>query len=391
MKPIIKILLFLGWSILLLAGYYYFHKPVDPGQLTQVLICLYDLILSGLILLVCAGLGRKILRFNDANGLAVCSIQAALGAGIFGILWLGFGALGLFHWWSAAAFLLAGLLVLRKDMLAWLRGLSGVLELWKNAGIIGRIFLLSAGLLILNQLWVAFAPPVKYDALTYHLALPRIYLEQGRLVFTPDNPYWGHPQIVEMLYTWAMALGRTSTAAVLSWWAGVLFLIGLAGVTQKYLPKSRAVESQSTAAADTAAAALVFVLVGFTARSMLGWAYTDLFSAWFGLAAIFVFFLWLETGRIRLDALGGGVHGHGGQHQIYRRGYFASHFPWILGDQGRAETTCIDLAAKWADRGVGFPPLGAKKHYRDGKSFFSVLPANSLVQHRTVGCREPAP
>ena len=190
--------------------------------------------------------------------------------------------------------LLLGCVALRKDCLAWLRELKSFSSLWQNAGWIGRFFFLAAGLLILNQLWVALAPPIKYDALTYHLALPRLYLEEGRLAFIADNPYWGHPQIVEMLYTWAMALGRSSTAAVLSWWAGVLFIAGLVGAAYRYLPITDATEIQRS---NASAAAVAFTLAGVTAQRMLGWAYTDLFSAWFGLAALLVFFRWLDTGN----------------------------------------------------------------------------------------------
>ena len=294
MKPIYKILLFLIWSILLLAGYYYYHKPVDPSQLLQAALSFYDIIVSALILLVCAGVGHSILRFDRTPDLGELSMQAALGSGIAGILWLGMGAAGLFHWWSAALLLLAGCIIFRKESLAWLRELKVIAPLWRNAGSLGRFFFLAAALLLLNQLWVALAPPVKYDALTYHLALPRLYLDQGRLAFFPDNPYWGHPQIVEMLYTWAMAIGRSSTAAALSWWAGGILLMGIAGAAHRYLPGSRASETQRAA---SAAAAVAFLLAGVTAQRMLGWAYTDLFSAWFGLAALLVFFRWLNSGN----------------------------------------------------------------------------------------------
>jgi hypothetical protein len=293
MKPIYKILLFLIWSTLMLAGYYYYHKPVEPPQLLQAAQSLYDFLISGLILIICAGLGHKILRFDRRTDLAELSLQAALGSGVAGITWLGMGAIGLLYWWSAALLLLVGCITLRKDCLAWLRELKVVTSLWQNAGRMGRFFFLASMLLILNQLWMALAPPVKYDALTYHLALPRLYLEQGRLAFIADNPYWGHPQIVEMLYTWAMALGGSSTAAVLSWWAGVIFIFGLAGAVHHYLPKPGATEIQR---ANSSAAAVTFLLVGVTAQRMLGWAYSDLFSAWFGLAALLVFFRWLDSG-----------------------------------------------------------------------------------------------
>ncbi len=293
MKPAVKVALFLGWALVLLAGYYAIHKPFDPAQFSQAALSLYNLLISFIILAVCAGAGRKLLPEAAGHPLARLSLQAAVGTGIAGLAWLGLGALGLFRWWAGALVLAAALVFFHRESLAWLSDLRSLAGLWRTAAPVGRFFLLAAAFLTLNQLWAALAPPVKYDALTYHLALPRAYLAQGRLVFIPENPYWGHPQIVEMLYTWAMSLGQATTAAAVSWWAGVLFYLGLAGAAAEHLPLEGA---SAQARADAAAAALAFTLAGVTARSMLGWAYTDLFSAWYGLAAVLAFFSWLRSG-----------------------------------------------------------------------------------------------
>jgi hypothetical protein len=302
MKPIYKIVLFLFWAVLLLTGYYYYHKPVLPDQIVQFFSSIYDLIISALILLVCAGLGRKLIRIQSTNSLADLAMQAALGAGVAGLAWLGLGETGLFHWWAAGLITILGLVFLRKEIRAWLQDWHGWIDIWRGCDRVGRWFIALALLLALNQLWVALAPPIKYDALTYHLALPKIYLSQGILVFTPENPYWGHPQLVEMLYTWAAALGRSSTAAAFSWWAGVICLTGLAGFTSQHFPSLTATHQQKSTAA---AATVAFVLVGASARLMLGWAYTDLFSAWFGLALLQAFFCWLDTGDSRWLLWGG--------------------------------------------------------------------------------------
>src|SRR3990170_4171559 len=75
----------------------------------------------------------------------------------------------------------------------------------------------------------ALAPPLAWDALVYHLELPRQYLSAGRIVFVESNLFVGFPQLAEMLYTWAMALRSGQTAAVLGWIVGLLALLGTAG------------------------------------------------------------------------------------------------------------------------------------------------------------------
>lgn len=70
------------------------------------------------------------------------------------------------------------------------------------------------GLLALN-LAGALGPEIHYDALVYHLALPKLYLLHGRMVPTLNNIYSGIPLNTEMLYGFALALGGTAAAKLL--------------------------------------------------------------------------------------------------------------------------------------------------------------------------------
>ena len=295
MKPLLKVTVFFLWSLLILAGYYYFHKPLTPQQFLEILGALVNLAGSLLILALCGGLGYKIARFSGSHPLNAFSVQAALGAGSFSLLWLALGLAGLYRWWAALVVLLAGLVYLRDEIFAWARQLGGILSVWQDSGTLGRIFLLASLLLALNQTWIALAPPVKYDALTYHLALPAAYAAQGGLAFFPTNPYWGHPQLAEMLFTWIAALGgQPASGAIFNWWCGLVMFAGLAGFTFEHFPGSTAT---ARSRARAAAAAVFFVLAGATARWMLGWAYTDLISAWMGLGVLASLLKWHETGQ----------------------------------------------------------------------------------------------
>ena len=124
------------------------------------------------------------------------------------------------------------------------------------------------------QLLIALAPPLKWDALTDHLELPRRYLAAGGIIFLPDQPLWGEPQLVEMNYTWALNLFNLSTPTTLNWIIGILFILGLQGVVARLTNQT---------ASWMAVAAL---LVGVTTRGLLRWGYVDLFSAFYGLAIL---------------------------------------------------------------------------------------------------------
>lgn len=53
-----------------------------------------------------------------------------------------------------------------------------------------------------------------YDVLEYHLAVPKAYLEQGRVSFMPNNVYASFPLNAEMLWLLMMALGGDAVDAV---------------------------------------------------------------------------------------------------------------------------------------------------------------------------------
>lgn len=72
-----------------------------------------------------------------------------------------------------------------------------------------------------SYLW-ALAPAVRYDALSYHIAAPTIYIQNSSIVQIPENvqTYWSHNG--EMLYTLSLLLGGKSSPALLHLTAALL-------------------------------------------------------------------------------------------------------------------------------------------------------------------------
>lgn len=292
-REIALLCLTLVWTLIVLGGYYYYHKPVNVAMIAPPLSALIDVLFAGLFAGFAGGLGRRILPAHSIPELERVALQFALGAGIIALLWLGFGALGLYRFPLAAPLLLLGWVVFWRDARGWYRSLGAIRDVWRQTRGLEKGLAMLAMLLLAYQLFIALAPPIKWDALAYHLQLPRQFLAAGRLVFIPENPYWGHPEIVEMLNTFALSFHRAQTAAVLGWSVGVIFLIGLLGFTNSQLARLNPEASPSVAGWMAALA----VLAGYTFRYLLGWSYTDLYSALFGLAALVVFFAWLEEAR----------------------------------------------------------------------------------------------
>lgn len=299
-RDILLLFITILWILTVLGGYYYYHKPIDIQMVAAPLSPLLDVVFVALFAGLAGGLGRRLLpivqtqdREAQLPTLERSTLQFALGAGAISLVWLVLGILGLYRFPLAAPLLAGGIFLVRSDALAWYRGLGALWDCWRSAGRLEKLLALFSGVLIAYQFFIALAPPLKWDALAYHLQLPRQYLDAGRFFFTPENPYWGHPQLVEMLNTFAMSFHRAETAALLGWSTGVMFLLGLLGCTNTLLARLTGEQHSSNAGW----VAVTAVVAGATFRYMLAWSYTDLFSALFGLAALIAFYEWLEQRR----------------------------------------------------------------------------------------------
>jgi hypothetical protein len=153
-------------------------------------------------------------------------LEVLLGLGLVSLLVLLLGLIGLFPpRWVAWAIPAALAVIFRKPLIAWyrdlMRAVQGLLSAdhdqfarWLHRCII---------VLLLLPLLVVLLPPTKWDALTYHLAGPKLYLETGRVIGFPENHFLGFPQIAEMLYLWLMIAARGSADAC-TWAANRTFI-----------------------------------------------------------------------------------------------------------------------------------------------------------------------
>jgi hypothetical protein len=293
--------LILLWTLLVLSGYYWTHKPVTAENIQPTAAAFLDLLLALSVVTLAGGIGRRILPANPANSMEKIALQAAAGAGILSFLWLLLGLLPLYRSWTAWIVLGVGGILFWKDSLAWLLNFRQFKNIWHESSAFERILAAIILVLLLNQLIFALAPPVKYDALSYHLQLPRQYIDAGRFIFLPQNPYWGQPQLVEMLYTWMMLLFNAQAASVFGWCMGIIVLIGVFGLTMtayRLYQSHIHSEDKSLLKANPGRAgwmAVVVLLAGYTVRSMLSWSYVDLFTALFGLGVLSCIMAYLQT------------------------------------------------------------------------------------------------
>lgn len=127
-------------------------------------------------------------------------------------------------------------------------------------------------------------PELGFDALWYHLTLPKIYLQNHSIFYVPGGLlyYSAMPKLTEMLYVIGLAFGSEIFAKLIHFSFGILSLVALYKLSRKFLSKTFS----------------LLVLVLFYSNLVVGWmsvtAYIDLARTFFEIMALWGFINWLE-------------------------------------------------------------------------------------------------
>ncbi|MBN1310566.1 MAG: phospholipid carrier-dependent glycosyltransferase [Anaerolineae bacterium] len=293
-------LLVLVWALSIAISYLIVHQvQYDPLD-EEVVMALGRLLLDGMavvLLLVLSGtLGTLfLLRFEKyLPELEQGALAALLGLGAIGFVILVIGLLGLFPpGWLMWLVMASALAILHKTAVAWLRNIWRALQgiFRPEPTLFIRWIRNGLAILLVLAILLAMAPPTEWDALTYHLAGPRFYLQSERIVSYPQNHFLGFPQGVEMLYLGLIMLARPQAAALLHWCFGVLLLMLVMGLAQRV---------ERPAAGWIAAAAL---LVSETLWGEFSWPYNDLALMAYTTAGLAVIVSWSQDGERQQQGL----------------------------------------------------------------------------------------
>lgn len=303
----IKLLIF-GVLAVLLCIYYWAHRPIVPTQAIALAQLIRDLIPMLVITASAGGIGRRILTTFDLTDTTIhraerLSVEALIGLGAISLGSLVIGLAGSFRRETLWLVLGIATLICVRAMLGWARDL---LTLWRtavegnNPGTTPFIRFLKFVILVLLSLalLIALVPPVAWDAQTYHLTGPNIYLQAGTIRAHPENFFLGLPQNTEMVYAVAMsAFGSFNAAAPLHWMYGVLGLWSIGGLVRRVSSR------------ETAWIAVLLPLTGFSTWLLFGVGYVDLAVFAYSAAALSVLFTWTRTQNPRCLILLGVIAG----------------------------------------------------------------------------------
>lgn len=287
------LIIFIALAVLLTA-YYWVHRPFGflPGTpLSSGALrmggALLNLFTIAVVFAVAGGFGRLLLaRLAMPSRAERFALEGGIGLGAIALIVLALGLVGLFRGLVFGVGLLAALLLLRKQVRAWLADGRDLLRAIRFESVSITLAVIFTGGLLSMALIMALSPATHWDSLTYHLVGVQRYLRDGQILAHPDNFYLGLSANVEMLYGVAIGLfGRDTAAAPIHWGIGVLALIGVAGLTRRFAGQA------------TAWLAVVMLLSAYNLWALFGWAYVDLGALLYGALALIAAMHWRETRR----------------------------------------------------------------------------------------------
>ncbi|HEX2916519.1 MAG TPA: glycosyltransferase family 39 protein [Chloroflexia bacterium] len=299
-----------AWIAIIVAVWFVLHPlfnvefPIYPSETAGHIVNALgsfglDILMLGLCVLASAGAGLTLLRLFWGKALVLAKpaekaiFSVGLGLGLNMLLVLGLGLLGGINPVVAYA-----LLVIELALLWPWRGTlwSGGVSSWQNLGEWRKEANWREKLLVgwalaaaVATLLIALAPPLAWDALMYHLEMPKRYIEAGRIEALPRLGQSNFPSGAEMLFTWGMLLRDDGLAQAFSWLFGLLGAGSCLIFAGRFFPRF----SRSQARQVGLLAAALYLSIPHV-WLLMTWAYTDTMLTFYALLAFYALLLALE-------------------------------------------------------------------------------------------------
>ena len=158
------------------------------------------------------------------------------------------------------------------------------LSIRKNGNVREFVLILAIASLVLCICLMAMTPPVSRDALTHHLAAPKLYLQYGGIVEIPTFPFSYYPMNLDLLYMIPLYFGNDIAPKYIHF----LFAILTALLIGNYLRRRSGMVYGLLGA-------LFFLSIPIVVKLSIS-VYVDLGLIFFSTASLLSFMRWIEKG-----------------------------------------------------------------------------------------------
>ncbi|MBU3947948.1 MAG: glycosyltransferase family 39 protein [Proteobacteria bacterium] len=138
-------------------------------------------------------------------------------------------------------------------------------------------------ILIISILILSSVPPVSRDALTHHLAVPKLYLTHGGIYEIPSLAFSYYPMNLDLMYLIPLYFGNDIAPKYIHFFFGLLTALLVFGHLKKRIDKTYALFG-----------AIFFLSIPVIVKLSIT-AYVDLGLVFFSTASIIFLFKWIES------------------------------------------------------------------------------------------------
>ncbi|MEW6679692.1 MAG: glycosyltransferase family 39 protein [bacterium] len=207
--------------------------------------------------------------------------RTGFGFGGFGIIGLILGGISLLN---LKSLFFISIFVLTSSFIVFLKGDKKPLKIKplkkdETQGPMALWFFI--GLFLLLYLLATLTPAISWDGATYHLTIPKLYLEKGKIFFIERNIYSNMPLLTEMIFMEALMIDGIVLAKLIHFTFGMLILFGIMGLSQRFFSKE--------AGAIGCFLLLICPVISFEIKI----EYIDLALAFFSFLSLYSFLLWV--------------------------------------------------------------------------------------------------
>ncbi len=230
------ILLALRFSLKELLGSNPDEHLTTPGL--KILLLFYRLLSLFLVWLFAFGLGnflrRKLLPMTGESP----PIFFSLAIGLTSICYLAFFFLIRFPFRNELLLITALVLIIitlreTESFFCYLRTIRTTFNF--SPKLIDILLVLAFLILLMPPLLQVFTPPYSWDALTYHLTVPRIYIDNGGFVYIPLNIYSNMPMNVDLLFLVCLRFADDVVAKLLHFSLGIFLVLAMINFSRRHL------------------------------------------------------------------------------------------------------------------------------------------------------------
>lgn len=253
---------------------------------------IYNLIFLGMLLMVMLSCGMRVFSWFKIQGLRTLEkflFAQAIGIGIVGYALYFIGLAHLLNAWLILLLILAQILFFSKEFRTisnWLARVPQLTKfLWKEIRKSAFNMWMALAAVVFGGFGFigAATPESQFDAIWYHLTLPKIYILDHFIHYVPGTLlyYSVFPRLTEMMYTLGLITANDIVAKMFHFAFGILFMLSIFALARRFF------------SSKVGLLAILVLCTTFEFIWLWRTAYIDLATAFFGTLACLAFLIWI--------------------------------------------------------------------------------------------------